>query len=92
MTTHYSPMPPKGALRSKAVWGAIATLAGTFIPLGANALGYDLGGFQFNPDTGVVSFNAYSIGGALFSTLVPGGGLLAGFGRLVGKRAIRGLW
>lgn len=74
----------KGALRSKAVWGAIFTLVGSFglLPLG----------MQFDPETGNLTLNIYNVAGAIGAIAVPGGGLLALVGRIVGKKFIRGLW
>lgn len=74
----------KGALRSKAVWGAIMTLVG--------ALGLLPFGITFDAQTGDVTFNVYTVIGGLASIAIPGGGLFAGFGRLVAKGPIRGLW
>ena len=74
----------KGALRSKAVWGAIMTLVGAFglLPFG----------IVFDADTGDVTFNVYSLAGGLATILVPGGGLLSWVGRVSAKSIIKGLW
>lgn len=85
-------METKGALRSKTVIGAVLTLAGTFTPIVANGLGYNLGGLEFDPDTGRVSFDLYSVGGAIATAAIPGGGALAWIGRRAAKKVIRGLW
>lgn len=91
MTTHYSPAPPKGALKSKGVWGAGLGVVGALIPF-LGALGWLPFDVAFNPDTGDLSINVYSVAGALAVGATGLGGPLALIGRLVGKRAIRGLW
>lgn len=74
----------KGALRSKAVWGAVMTLVGAFglLPFG----------MQFDPETGNLTVNIYTVAGAIGAVVVPGGGILAFFGRLAAKGPIRGLF
>ncbi len=74
----------KGALRSKAVWGAILTLVSAFglLPFG----------IHFDPDTGVASINVYDVMNAVAVAAIPGGGLLAFIGRLGAKSVIKGLW
>lgn len=91
MTTHYSPAPPKGALKSKSVIGGLMAISGAVIPVLASMgwLPFDI---YFDPQTGMLSINVYSVGGMLASGLTLAGGPLALIGRLVGKRAIRGLW
>lgn len=91
MTTHYSPAPPKGALKSKSVWGAGLGVLGALIPL-LGALGWLPFDIAFDPDTGNLSINVYSMAGAAAVAATGVGGPLALIGRLVGKRAIRGLW
>jgi hypothetical protein len=74
----------KGALQSKAVWGAIITLVAAF-----GILPFDM---SFNPDTGILSLNVYTVAGAIGSAIIPGGFLLQLIGRLTAKMPIRGLW
>lgn len=75
---------PKGALRSKAVWGAIMTLIGAFglLPFG----------ITFDAQTGDVTFNLYTIIGMVGTAAIPGGAVLSWFGRMVARQPVRGLW
>ncbi len=74
----------KGALRSKAVWGAILTLVGAFglLPFG----------ITFDAQTGDVTINLYNVVAAIGAAAVPGGAVLSWLGRLGAKSVIRGLW
>jgi len=74
----------KGALRSKAVWGAILTLVSAFglLPFG----------ISFDPASGIVSFNVYDVANAFAVAAIPGGAALSIFGRWVAKTPITGLW
>lgn len=74
----------KGQLRSKAVWGAIMTLVGAFglLPFGAT----------FDPETGNLTVNVYSVIGAIGTAAIPGGAALSWIGRRFARSAVRGLW
>lgn len=74
----------KGALRSKAVWGAILTLVSAFglLPFG----------IHFDPDTGDATINVYDLFNAAAMAAVPGGAVLSWLGRLGAKSVIKGLW
>lgn len=90
-STHYSPAPPKGALKSKGVWGAGIGVIGALITF-LGALGWLPFDIAFDPETGNLTLNVYSIAGAIAVGATGLGGPLALIGRLLGKRAIRGLW
>lgn len=75
----------KGALRSKRVWGSVMVLAGAFgMPF--------VPGVDFDPDTLKVTIDLADVAPAVLTALIPGGGILAGVGGLVAKKAIKGLW
>lgn len=79
----------KGALRSKGFLGAVATIAGVLlVPT--------VPGLDYNPDTQQVIVDLPTVlgsaAGIAVTTLVPGGGILAGIGRMLAKGPIRGLW
>lgn len=72
----------KGALQSKAVWGAVITLVGAFglMPLGVS----------YEPEAGNLVINVPTAIGIVSATGI--GGTLSLVGRLVAKSPIRGLW
>lgn len=74
----------KGALRSKAVWGAILTLVGAFglLPFG----------IQYDADTGNLVINVQTIAAQAGLAVTGVGGVLSLIGRLVARTPIRGLW
>lgn len=79
----------KGALRSKGFLGALATVVGVLLLPTVPGVAYD-------PDTQNVIVHVptvvTSLSGLAVAVGVPGGGILAGLGRLVASRPIRGLW
>lgn len=91
MTTHFSPMPPKGALQSKGVLGSGLAVIGALITF-FGALGWLPFGIAFNPDTGDLTINVYSAAGFATAAATGIGAPLAFIGRIFGTRAIRGLW
>lgn len=77
-------MMTKGALKSRAVWGAIITLV--------SALGVVPFVSGFDPSTGELTLNIYQIGDLLGVAGVGIGGALSLFGRLKARTFIKGLW
>lgn len=77
-------MNTKGALQSKAVWGAILTLIGAFglLPLG----------IQYDADAGNLIINVQDIATQVGLAATGVGGVLALVGRLVARTPISGLW
>jgi hypothetical protein len=84
-------METKGQLRSKGMIGAWLTLFGSLITVGS-AMGWLPFGIRFDPDTGDLVVNLYSIGGFAASAAIGVGGPLAWIGRKFATSAIKGLW
>jgi len=74
----------KGALRSKAVWGAILTLLG--------AAGLTVFGIEFDAERGGIFIPLDGIVEIASASAIAVGGPLSLIGRLVAKSPIRGLW
>lgn len=74
----------KGALRSKAFWGALITVV--------SMLGVLPFGLTFDPETGNATINVYDVFAAMSGVGVFGGAVLGWIGRLTATKTIRGLW
>lgn len=84
-------METKGALKSKTVWGAGLGVIAALIPF-LGALGWMPFDIAFDPDTGHLTINIYSVAGSVMTAAGVATGPLALIGRLFGKSVIRGLW